>query len=202
MRLWQRTSGRVSLLTLARGEHIVCRSGALDRRPDTSMRASPACSLVPRASRCVGLESAFSPATISLVTTNGDNRAVSRPPLFVLYVRNQEAAARFYRDVLSTEPRLHVPGMTEIELPGGGVLGLMPSVGIHELLPALQADDGLDTPRCELYLTVDDPASLHARALAVGATELSALARRDWGDDVAYSRDLDGHVLAFARRGH
>jgi uncharacterized protein len=51
----------------------------------------------------------------------------------------------------------------------------------------------------ELYLLTDDPGSYQQWALANGATELSPLAWRDWGDQVAYSLDPDGHVLAFAR---
>ena len=54
-------------------------------------------------------------------------------------------------------------------------------------------------PRSEVYLRVDDPAACHQRALDAGATELSRLAPRDWGDEAAYSLDPDGHVLIFAR---
>ena len=121
--------------------------------------------------------------------------------LFVLYVEDQGRSAAFYAAVLDREPRLDVPGMTEFDLPGGGVLGLMPEAGIARLLGG--AVDPAATPGAthdELYLLVDDPAAYHTRALAAGASELSPLALRDWGDVVAYSRDLDGHVLAFARR--
>jgi uncharacterized glyoxalase superfamily protein PhnB len=52
--------------------------------------------------------------------------------------------------------------------------------------------------RAELYLRVADPAAAHARALDAGATELSPLELRSWGDRAAYSVDLDGHILAFA----
>ncbi|MBL0173955.1 MAG: hypothetical protein IPP94_01615 [Ignavibacteria bacterium] len=54
-------------------------------------------------------------------------------------------------------------------------------------------------PRAEVYLLTDDPKTLHARALAAGARELSPLQSRDWGHAVAYSLDPDGHVLAFAK---
>ena len=47
-------------------------------------------------------------------------------------------------------------------------------------------------------LLVERPADCHARALAAGARELSPLALRNWGHEVAYSLDPDGHVLAFA----
>lgn len=119
---------------------------------------------------------------------------------FILYVADQDRATRFYAGALGIAPRLNVPGMTEFALPGGGVLGLMPEAGIKALLGDAIADPAAagSTPRCELYLVVDDPAAFHARALAAGGRELSALAIRDWGDRAAYSQDPDGHVLAFA----
>ncbi|MFZ1682956.1 MAG: VOC family protein [Candidatus Zixiibacteriota bacterium] len=120
---------------------------------------------------------------------------------FILYVADQESSTRFYRAVLDREPRLHVPGMTEFELSNSAILGLMPASGIKRLLgerlPDPSAASG--TPRAELYLVVDDPERYHSRALIAGAKELSPLLHRDWGHDVAYSLDLDSHVIAFAR---
>lgn len=120
----------------------------------------------------------------------------------ILYVADQARAARFYAGALGSAPRLDVPGMTEFDLDGGAVLGLMPEAGIKRLLGAALPDPAraAGTPRAELYLLVEDPAAAHGRALAAGARELSPLSRRDWGDEAAYSLDLDGHVLAFARR--
>jgi hypothetical protein len=121
----------------------------------------------------------------------------------ILYVRNQEESARFYAAVLSVEPRLHVPGMTEFELNSGCVLGLMPEQGIKRLLGEALPDpvDGSGIPRAELYLYVETPSSYHQRALDLGAKELSSPKLRDWGDLAAYSLDRDGHVIAFAKRG-
>jgi len=118
----------------------------------------------------------------------------------ILYVSDQPASTRFYERVLGFKPRLDVPGMTEFAV-GGAVLGLMPAAGIKRLLGERLPDParGAGVPRAELYLLVDDPAAHHARALAAGAKELSALAPRDWGHEAAYSLDADGHVLAFAR---
>ncbi|MFO7547033.1 MAG: hypothetical protein R6W77_16190 [Trueperaceae bacterium] len=118
----------------------------------------------------------------------------------ILYVSDQRASTEFYAQTLARLPDLDVPGMTEFRLTGGAVLGLMPTSGIRRLLGAVLPDPSSahGVPRAELYLLVDDPAAYHARALRQGATELSALAPRDWGHDVAYSLDADGHVLAFA----
>ena len=117
----------------------------------------------------------------------------------ILYVRDQERARAFYEATLGVAPRLHVPGMTEFALPGGGVLGLMPEAGIRRLLPNLPDPVlGRGVPRAETYLVVAAPQAFLARAVAAGATELSPVRPRGWGDDAGYCLDPDGHVLAFA----
>jgi len=120
---------------------------------------------------------------------------------FILYVRDQAAACRFYRAVLGADPALDVPGMTEFTLAPGVVLGLMPEAGIATLLgeAAPNPASGSGIPRAEVYLRVDDPGAAHRRALEAGARELSPLAPRGWGDEAAYALDPDGHVIAFAR---
>jgi histidine triad (HIT) family protein len=117
----------------------------------------------------------------------------------ILYVRDQERARSFYEAALGVAPRLHTPGMTEFAVPGGGVLGLMPEASIRRLLPTLPDPAlGRSWPRAETYLQVASPSMYLARALEAGATELSSVRPRDWGDDVGYCLDPDGHVLAFS----
>ena len=117
----------------------------------------------------------------------------------ILFVRDQERARAFYEAALGFPPRLHVPGMTEFGLSGGAVLGLMPETGIRRLVPS-QPDPVLarGAPRAELYLVVTSPADALARALAAGASALSPVLPRDWGDDAGYCLNPDGHLLAFA----
>lgn len=121
---------------------------------------------------------------------------------FILYVADQSASRSFYAQVLGKEPVLDVPGMTEFELAAGVKLGLMPEKGIARILqeqPLLpHPSDGSGIPRCEVYLSVDDPANAFERALRAGAKAVSAAAPRDWGHTVSYVADPDGHVLAFA----
>jgi catechol 2,3-dioxygenase-like lactoylglutathione lyase family enzyme len=113
---------------------------------------------------------------------------------------DQAASTRFYRAVLLAEPTLDVPGMTELTLPGGAILGLMPEAGAARLLGAAHdPSHAAGIPRAELYVLVDDPAAYHARSIAAGAKELSPVAPRDWGHDAGYALDPDGHVVAFAR---
>lgn len=119
---------------------------------------------------------------------------------FILYVKNQEESMEFYSHVLSREPVLHVPGMTEFELGEACTLGLMPETGIRKLLGKTLPDPAAASgvPRSEIYLLTKDATELHERSLQNGARELSPLKERDWGHRVAYSLDPDGHVLAFA----
>ena len=119
---------------------------------------------------------------------------------FILYVADQARSTIFYETLLGIPPSLNVPGMTEFELGNDVVLGVMPERAIGRLLGVAVADPniGADVIRGEIYLVVEDPANYHARALSLGARELSVLLRRDWGHDVAYSVDPDGYVLAFA----
>jgi uncharacterized protein len=117
---------------------------------------------------------------------------------FILYVQNQQASRDFFAGVLGLPPTLDVPGMTEFTLAPHTVIGLMPERGIAALL-GLEAAEGFQRSlRGEIYLVVPQPEDYHRRALAGGARELSALAPRDWGDQVAYSLEPNGYVLAFA----
>lgn len=119
---------------------------------------------------------------------------------FILYVADQAAAADFYRQALASEPRLDVPGMTEFDLGSGAVLGLMPEAGVRKLFADAVPDPSTSqTPRAELYLQLAQPQQALDRAVAAGAELLQEMAVRDWGHEAGYCRDLDGHVLAFAR---
>lgn len=120
----------------------------------------------------------------------------------ILYVKDQARSADFYSRVLACEPSLNVPGMTEFTLSETCVLGLMPEAGIKRLLGNRLPDPAHagEIPRSEIYLFVENPSDYHQRALEAGATELSELKDRDWGDRAAYSLDPDGHVLAFAEQ--
>lgn len=121
---------------------------------------------------------------------------------FILYVEDQSRSTEFYKNVLETEPRLNVPGMTEFELSNETILGLMPRTGIKKLLgdQIKNPDEINGIPKAELYLIVDNPAKYFERAINHGAIELSRLQPRDWGDETAYCSDPDGYVLAFAKK--
>lgn len=117
----------------------------------------------------------------------------------ILYVLDQSASTRFYRDTLGSEPTLDVPGMTEFTLNDHCVLGLMPLAGITRLLGAATIQPDLAAPpRSELYLSMDDAHAVFERAVRAGARVVSPMEPRDWGDVAGYVLDPDGHVVAFA----
>lgn len=121
---------------------------------------------------------------------------------FILYVVNQEKSKDFYANLLNLEPALHVPGMTEFLLSENTKLGLMPENGIVKILgtkvPHPNLGNGI--PRCELYLKVNNAQQFIDRGLRCGATLISPLQTRTWGEKAGYLLDLDGHVLAFAEQ--
>jgi catechol 2,3-dioxygenase-like lactoylglutathione lyase family enzyme len=120
----------------------------------------------------------------------------------ILYCKDQQKSRDFYTKILKLTPSLDVPGMTEFQLTPELKLGLMPENGIAKILenktPHPSTGNGI--PRCELYIYVDDINLAFAYSLENGAKEISTPQPRDWGDTVAYVSDLDGHIVAFAKK--
>ena len=121
---------------------------------------------------------------------------------FILYVSNQEKSRDFYQILLQQKPSLDVSGMTEFTLNDFVKIGLMPNEGIAKIItPKLpHPTSGIGIPRCELYLQIDNIESIFEEAKQAGATEISPITLRDWGDYVGYISDFDGHVIALASK--
>jgi catechol 2,3-dioxygenase-like lactoylglutathione lyase family enzyme len=131
-----------------------------------------------------------------------ENESVNPPQMMIIiYVSDQQKSKAFYQAVLEIEPVLDVPGMTEFELPGGLLLGIMPEDGIARILgdKVPHPGTGNGIPRCELYLPVDDPDVSYKKLIQNGGTGISSTEKRSWGHVVAYGTDPDGHILAFAK---
>jgi uncharacterized glyoxalase superfamily protein PhnB len=126
---------------------------------------------------------------------------MSKLPMVIIYVADQERSRSFYETVLEKKPLLHVPGMTEFKLTNDFLLGIMPESGIVKILGNKMPDPrtGNGIPRCELYLLVNDPERSLQQAIRSGAKEISPAELRSWGDIVAYCSDPDGHIIAFAK---
>lgn len=121
---------------------------------------------------------------------------------FILYVSNQEKSRNFYQILLQQKPSLDVSGMTEFTLNDFVKIGLMPNDGIAKVItPKLpHPTSGIGIPRCELYLQVANIETIFEEAKQAGATEISPITLRDWGDYVGYISDFDGHVIALATK--
>jgi uncharacterized glyoxalase superfamily protein PhnB len=119
----------------------------------------------------------------------------------ILYVSNQQKSVEFYKNTFLIQPSLNVIGMTEFNLCNNVKLGLMPENGIAKILiPNLpHPKEGNGIPRCELYIKVDSAKKYFERAIQSGGKIISPFKIRDWGDNVGYVSDLDGHVIAFAK---
>ncbi|WP_207632851.1 VOC family protein [Foetidibacter luteolus] len=92
--------------------------------------------------------------------------------------------------------------MTEFRLSEHAKLGLMPTEGIAKILAGTtpHPDEGRGIPRCELYFYVENIQLEFDNALQAGATLVSPVANRDWGDKACYFADPDGHIIAFAEK--
>ncbi|WP_316572238.1 VOC family protein [Neobacillus sp. YIM B06451] len=122
--------------------------------------------------------------------------------IFILYVSDQERAKSFYESLFGIEPILDVPGMTEFVLTPKVILGIMPEKGIVKILegkiPNPETASGV--PRSEIYLYVDSPDDYYTKLIQAGGRGISRAFVRSWGDTVSYGMDLDGHILAFAKK--
>jgi predicted enzyme related to lactoylglutathione lyase len=123
-----------------------------------------------------------------------------RLALIILAVRDLSRAVTFYRAAFGWAQTVDVPVYAEFALPGSLRLGLYQREGFGRntgQLPMAVPEGGLSGT--ELYLYTEDLPSAATRLMELGARQLSPIAQRDWGDEVAYFADPDGNVLALAR---
>ncbi len=122
--------------------------------------------------------------------------------LFIIYVKNQAISTEFYQQLFQLKPTLFEPGMTEFKLSENITLGIMPENGMAKIishtLPHPSKGNGI--PRCEIYLRVNEPEDYMNRGIRLGGKEISKVQHRNWGEEVGYISDQDGHIVAFARK--
>ncbi len=122
---------------------------------------------------------------------------------FIIYVDDIDKTKMFYELLFDINPEIDESGMCELELPNGAVLGIMPNSSLEKLFGAEYKvnDKKNSSPKFEFYFQIDNAEALHKKALQLGALELRKFTKMDWGDNVAYCVNHDGHILAFAERG-
>lgn len=120
----------------------------------------------------------------------------------ILYVKDQQKSTDFYQKILRKQVDLNVPGMTEFIINDFCKLGLMPNDGIAKIItPTLPHPDlGNGIPRCELYFIVENLQEEYQNIKNLEVKIISEIEERNWGDNVFYFSDLDGHVIAFAEK--
>lgn len=119
----------------------------------------------------------------------------------ILYVHDQKRSTEFYTALFRRKPHINVLGMTEFIISDQCKLGLMPNHGIAKILKdsVPHPDMGNGIPRCELYLRTNDVTAEFDNALQIGAKLISVVKSQNWGDDVCYFADPDGHIIAFVQ---
>jgi catechol 2,3-dioxygenase-like lactoylglutathione lyase family enzyme len=118
----------------------------------------------------------------------------------LLAVADVERAAAFYTASFGWRRLVSVPVYVELEMGPARALGLYLRDGfaVNTGRPATPPRDG-HTTSTELYFRYDDAQPVMDALTAAGASLLSALAPRAWGDHAAYFADPDGNVIAVAR---
>jgi uncharacterized glyoxalase superfamily protein PhnB len=124
----------------------------------------------------------------------------ARHVLTVLAVPDLVRAAEFYERAFGFRREVSVPVYVELAVPGGMRLGLYErrSFGRNTNQVPVETPSG-ELAATELYFHVDDLDAAVERLRAAGARELSARAKRDWGDEAAYFADPFGNVVVVAK---
>lgn len=116
----------------------------------------------------------------------------------ILYVADVDASLRFFEQAFGLARRfLHESGHYGELATGSTTLAFADHALGDSHFPAghLRADASERPLGMEIALVTDDVAAAHARALAQGARELAAPARKPWGQTVSYVRAPDGCLV-------
>lgn len=124
-----------------------------------------------------------------------------RHVLTILAVSDLRRAVSFYDAAFGWPKQVDTEVYVELDA-GGQRFGLYQRDGFARnvgRLPERAPPEAITAT--EIYLYASDLEATLARLVSAGARPLSPLARRAWGDDVAYFADPDGNVVALARPG-
>ena len=120
--------------------------------------------------------------------------------LTILTVTDFRKALAFYRAAFDFKQTVDVPVYAEFEMADGRRIGIYEreSFGVNTGIVPRQVEAG-ELSGAELYFYCDSPAQQCAKLMKAGAVELSPWQLRAWGDEAAYYRDPDGHVIVIAK---
>ncbi|MCB1060091.1 MAG: VOC family protein [Calditrichaeota bacterium] len=120
--------------------------------------------------------------------------------LTILAVDDFQRSLEFYRAAFGFKQTVDVPVYAEFEMEDGRKIGIYDrkSFGANTGVVPLKIEAG-QLSGAELYFHCEDPEEQCAKLIQAGAVELSPWQARAWGDDAAYFRDFDGHVIVIAK---
>ncbi len=132
--------------------------------------------------------------------TKQPNTDMPRQILTILAVQDLRASVNFYSQLLGWKPTIEAPVFVELTGPSDQKIGLYERESY-----AVNTGQLPDPPRAgqagptEIYFQCEDLEARIEQAQELGARELSPLADRPWGDEVAYFADPDENVIALSR---
>ena len=119
----------------------------------------------------------------------------------IVYVKNVEAAVRFYRNAFGLELRFLVDTKDYAEMETGATALAFASnrfAAMHMPAPIRESDPDEPAPGFTVSFRSNDVAADYERAIGAGATALSPPAVQPWGQTTACVRDPDGVMIEIA----
>lgn len=116
----------------------------------------------------------------------------------MLYVKDVPRSVAFYEDAFGLSRKfVHEAGMYAEMDTGQTTLSFVAAGVAKSNLPCGFRENRPGEPPCgfDIALVTDDVPAAYERALAAGATSVSAPASKPWGQIVAFVRDKDGIVV-------
>lgn len=115
----------------------------------------------------------------------------------VIYVDDLAAALEFYRRAVGLEPRFYDEGAGFAELGAEGRLALAAHRAGELMMPGAYNQHGRQVSAVEVAFHADDVPAAYDRAVAAGASPLTAPRQMPWGQTVAYVQSPEGTILGF-----
>jgi lactoylglutathione lyase len=122
--------------------------------------------------------------------------AVASIGYLILYVRDVDVSAAFYRDVVGLPLKLRDAGYAEV-VTGGRRFGLLERTRASDLIHREPTEGG---PAGEVLFLVDDVDAEAERLRALGVELLSGPVDRRWGHRTLHLLDPDGFVVELAQK--
>ena len=119
----------------------------------------------------------------------------------IVYVKNVEAAVRFYRRAFDLELRFITEQKDYAELETGATALAFASnrfAAMQLPAPIRESDPDEPAPGFTISFKAEDVAEAYERAIGAGASATAGPEQKPWGQTVAYVRDPDGVLVEIA----